>query len=54
MDEMKNKGDQRLGDKQNVLNGISWFFDNNLFILKLFDGFTQSHKMSFYHKIFWV
>lgn len=34
-------------DKQRVLEGKPWLFDNNLFVLQPFDGFTQPHPMSY-------
>ncbi|XP_040994394.1 uncharacterized protein LOC121240945 [Juglans microcarpa x Juglans regia] len=42
------------GDKNRVLGGKPWQFDNCLFVLKPFDGFTQPHKMRFDNEEFWV
>lgn len=37
-------------DKVRVMVGRSWLFDNHLFILQLFDGYTQSNKWIFEKK----
>lgn len=36
-----------LGDKNRVMGGKLWLFDNYLFVLKFFDGITQPHKICF-------
>ncbi|XP_042941294.1 uncharacterized protein LOC122275977 [Carya illinoinensis] len=41
-------------DKQRVLDGKPWLFDNQLLLLKPFDGFTLPQKMNFDYEAFWV
>lgn len=42
------------GDKNSVMEGKPWLFDNYLFVLKMFNEITQSHKMCFKQEEFWV
>ncbi|XP_035539649.1 uncharacterized protein LOC118344020 [Juglans regia] len=41
-------------DRERVLEGKPWLFDNQLFVLKLFDGLTPPRKMNFDFEEFWV
>lgn len=41
-------------DKQKMMEGRPWLFDNCLFILKLFDGFSQLSKINFDSELFLV
>ncbi|KAF5445787.1 hypothetical protein F2P56_034811 [Juglans regia] len=41
-------------DRNRVLRGKPWLFDNHLFVLKLFDGFTQPNKINFEEEEFWI
>ncbi|XP_042983175.1 uncharacterized protein LOC122312593 [Carya illinoinensis] len=43
-----------IADKLKVLSGKPWLFDNNLFALKLFDGFNQPSTIKFDSEEFWV
>ncbi|XP_042958054.1 uncharacterized protein LOC122293569 [Carya illinoinensis] len=41
-------------DRQRVLDGKPWLFDNQLLLLKPFDGFTPPQQMNFDYEAFWV
>lgn len=41
-------------DKQKVMDGGPWFFDNSLFVLKLFNGFSQPGKTKFDSEELWI
>lgn len=41
-------------DKQRIMEERPWLFDNHLYLLLTFDGFTPPHKMLFNTKRFWV
>lgn len=42
------------GDKGRVLDGKLWLFDNQVLVLKPFDGLTPPQKMNFDFETFWV
>lgn len=41
-------------DKQRVLEGKLWLFDNSVLVLKAFNGFTQSSKINSKSEEFWI
>ncbi|XP_040987678.1 uncharacterized protein LOC121235396 [Juglans microcarpa x Juglans regia] len=41
-------------DKNRVMSGRPWFFDGQMFVLKVFDGYTPLNKMSFDDVVLWV
>lgn len=43
-----------LEDKERVLKGRPWLFDNFLFNLKPLDGFTPPSLMDFTTTVFWI
>lgn len=45
---------ESLDDKRRVLSGCPWLFDNSLFSLKVFDGYTPPVKIVFDNDIFWI
>ncbi|XP_042988612.1 uncharacterized protein LOC122316143 [Carya illinoinensis] len=43
-----------IADKQKVWSGRPWLFDNQLILLKEFDGFTPLKQVNFNSESFWV
>lgn len=41
-------------DRDKVLDGDPWLFENSLLVLKLFDGRTKSHLLDFDREDFWI
>lgn len=41
-------------DKQKVEKGRPWLFDNSLFVIRRFEGESQSRKINFDHESLWV
>lgn len=41
-------------NRDRVLRGRPWLFDNHLFVLKIFDGHIQPSKIYFDKEFFWV
>ncbi|XP_042942825.1 uncharacterized protein At4g02000-like [Carya illinoinensis] len=39
---------------QKVWNGRPWLFDNQLFVLKEFEGYTPLHRVNFDYECLWV
>lgn len=42
------------GDRNRVLDRCPWLYDNYLFVLKVFNGMTQSHLQDFSNEKFWI
>lgn len=41
-------------DTQMVENGRQWLFDNNIFVIESYDGFTQLRDVKFDKAAMWV
>ncbi|XP_042954547.1 uncharacterized protein At4g02000-like [Carya illinoinensis] len=41
-------------DKERVMDGRLWLFDNQLFTLKLFDGMSKPQEVNFESEVFWI
>ncbi|KAF5468807.1 hypothetical protein F2P56_012927 [Juglans regia] len=41
-------------DKQRILEGRPWLFDNQLFVIMQYDGFTPPSKINFKRECFWI
>lgn len=43
-----------LANKRRVEEGCPWLFDNHIFLIESFDGFTQLRHIKFAKVAFWV
>lgn len=41
-------------DKLKVMDGRPWLFDSHMFILQVFDGFSQPQHWKFDREVFWI